>query len=286
MSLPDPMTNRRKVRWWMLIYTLAIGLLFVLSELTHNARPRPHYPIAYEVFESLGVLLMFAGNLLYSFAYVRPPLRRLWRFAFPLIVVTFVAAVFVTPHYDSNYQEHGLATQIVTWILVFSIFFPSFRANFLLGYGNVDRVRTIERPVVMSEEPLQDLVREMTRMRRAALLSWAAVILLLTVLVVNSYFQFHFEPKSDSWTTVRRLADRGKYAEALPIARHLIEKDPDSPDLWVLMGNLQLSLGQLHQAEGSYTRAYELLPNQVTSSLLNAVRARIDDTDPTPTPSP
>jgi tetratricopeptide (TPR) repeat protein len=269
----------------MLIYTLAIGLLFGVSTVISRHKPRPHYPIAYEIFENVAVILMFVGNLLYAFAYVTPLLRKLWKFVFPLVIASVVASALVTPHFDSTFQKHGPVAHIVTWILVVGIFFASFRANFLIGYGDVERVRTIERPAAMSEDPLQNLVREMTRMRRTAQISWVLVIVLLALVAFNSFFQLHIEPKSDSWMTVRRLADRGKYAEALPIARHLIEKDPDSPDLWVLMGNLQLSLGQLHQAEGSYTRAYELLPNQVTSSLLNAVRLRIDQTDPTPTPT-
>src|SRR5205807_7497800 len=143
-------------------------------------------------------------------------------------------------------------------IAMTALFLPSIRSNFMLGYRHVNRIRTTQRTVVMSEEPLRDLMREMTKMRRTAQVSWIGVILLLFALVANSYFQYHFEPKNDSWITVRRLVERGKYAEALPIARNLIEKYPDSPDLWVLIGNIQLSLGQLHQAEGSYTRAYEL----------------------------
>jgi tetratricopeptide (TPR) repeat protein len=279
------MMNVRKIRWWMLIYTLAIGLLFVFSEVSRYNKPKPHYPIAYEIFENLGVILMFVGNLLYAFAYVTPLLRKLWKFVFPVVIASFVAAALVSPHFDSSYQKHGPVAQIVAWTVLLGIFFASFRANFLIGYGDADRVRTVERPGAMSEDPLRDLVREMTRMRRTAQISWAVVIVLLALVAFNSFFQFHIEAKDDSWVTVRRLADRAKYQEALTVARHLVEKDPDSPQTWMLMGNLQLSLGQLHQAEGSYTRAYELLPNQVTASLLNAVRARIDETDPTPAPA-
>lgn len=279
------MKNGRKVRWWMLIYTFAIAILFVVAAITRQSKPKPYHSIAYDIFEDCGVILMLVGNFLYAFGYVRPLLRKLWKLAFPLIIASFVVGGLVSVYFDSSYEKHPPSIYAITWILVFGIFFASFRANFLVGYGDVSRVRTIERPVVMSEDPLRDLVREMTRMRRTAQISWVVVIALLTLVAFNSFFQFHIEARDDSWVTVRRLADRAKYAEALTVARHLIDKEPDSPDLWVLLGNLQLSLGQLHQAEGSYTRAYELLPNQVTASLLNAVRARIDETDATPTPT-
>ena len=278
------MNNVRKIRWWMLIYTLAIVLLAAFATISRRNEAKPQHSIAFQTLEVVGVVLMFTGNLLYTFCYVRPFVRTIFKVGFPLVIASVIAAE-VSAYFEKHDHAVSLGAHIFGWIAMTALFFPSFRASFLLGYGNVDRVKTIEPAVNMSEDPMRDLIREMTKMRRTAQLSWIAVISLLLVLVVNSYFQFHFEPKSDSWMTVRRLADRGKYAEALPIARHLIEKDPDSPDLWVLMGNLQLSLGQLHQAEGSYTRAYELLPNQVTSSLLNAVRSRIDQTDPTPTPT-
>jgi tetratricopeptide (TPR) repeat protein len=278
------MNNSRKIRWWMLIYTIAIGLIGILAAVSRRNEAKPHHSIAFQILEGVGVGLMFSGNFLYAFCYVRPLIRRVFKVGFPLIIASVVAAE-VSVYFEKADHPVSLGAHIFGWGAMAALFFLSFRASFLLGFGDVNRVRTSERPVVMSEEPLRDLIGEMTKMRRTAQVAWIAVISLLFALVVNSYFQYHFEPKSDSWMTVRRLADRGKYAEALPIARHLIEKDPDSPDLWVLMGNLQLSLGQLHQSEGSYTRAYELLPNEVTSSLLNAVRKRIDETEPTPTPT-
>jgi len=275
------MKSAQQIRWGMLVYTVAIALLAVAgAALRHE--PRPHHPIAYDLLEGAGVILMFAGNLLYAFCYAPIWVRKFWKFAFPIVVVAFAASGVMSFYSERNV---GVAAYVVGWILMFVFFFPSLRANFLLGYGGVDRIRTVEHPIVMSEEPLRDLAREMTKMRRTAQTGWIVAVSLLAVLVINSYFQYHFEPKSDSWLTVIRLVQRGKFTEALPIARHLVEKYPDSPDMRVLLGNIELSLGQLHQAEGSYTRAYELLPNEVTSTLLNAVRARIDQTEPTPTPT-
>src|SRR3982751_2840308 len=126
------MKKVRNIRWWMLIYTLAIGLLFGVSTVISRHQPRPHYPIAYEIFENVAVILMFAGNLLYAFGYVTPLLRKLWKFVFPLVIASVVASALVTPHFDSTFQKHGPVAHIVTWILVVGIFFASFRANFLI----------------------------------------------------------------------------------------------------------------------------------------------------------
>jgi tetratricopeptide (TPR) repeat protein len=279
------MKKVRNVRWWMLIYTLAIGALFVFSEISSHHKPKPHYPIAYEIFENLGVILMFAGNLLYAFAYVTPLLRKLWKFVFPLVIASFVAAALISPQFDSTYQKHGPITLIVTWIVVLGIFFASFRANFLIGYGDVDRVRTIAQPPAVSEDPMRDVLVEIRKLRRSTQAGWAITILLITVFVVMVYFQIHFESKTDSWPAVYKLANQSRYDEALLIAERLIAKDPDNPYTRVIMGNLQLAAGRLNSAESSFTHAYELLPNEFNAGMLNSVRKRIDEAEPTPTPT-
>ncbi len=138
----------------------------------------------------------------------------------------------------------------------------------------------------MSDDPLHHLVEEITRLRCTSQVSWIIAILLLGTLVVVNIFGVHVEPKNDSWVTVRRLADAARYEEALTVANRLVEKDPDSPQTHILMGTLQLSLGKLHQAESSFTKAYELLPNEYNANLLNAVRKRLDEEEPIPTPTP
>jgi tetratricopeptide (TPR) repeat protein len=276
--------RNRKVRGWMLVYTVLIGLVGILA-IIYGRHSEHQYPIAYEMFSALSVILIFAGNFLYAFACVTPLLRKIWKFAFPLVIASFVTSG-VLSFFQKEDHPVGLMARVLTWLIMVALFFPSFRANFLLGYGNVDRVRTIAPRTVMNEDPLQDLIAEIRRIRRTTQTAWVVAILLLTTLVVVTVFQVHFERKNDSWVTVRRLADAAKYEEALTIARHLAEKDPDSPQTRILMGNLQLALGQLHQAEASYARAYELLPNEATMSLLNAVRARIEDVGPTPTSTP
>ncbi len=167
-------------------------------------------------------------------------------------------------------------------IAMIVLFFPTFRAGFLLGYGRL----AVDTPPEMSGDPLHEIVGELRLLRKTTRMSWVIVIVLLGALVLNSYFQIHFEPANDSWPRVRRLAASGKMDEALTVAHRLAEKQPDSPDIQVSVGDLELNLGHLHEAEESYARAFKLNPNEVTVSRLNAVRIRIEAAESIPSLSP
>ena len=264
------MQTNLKFRPWMLTYTIVLGLGILLMELFyHNPVPNRD-PLVYTVWSDSALVVMFAGNFLYSFGRVTSRLRTIWKFVGPIVVLQFiVSASPLTP-----------AVAVASWITMLLLFFPSFRANFLLGYANLDRVRTIAPPAMISEDPLRELLAEIRRLRRASQVAWTVTILLLTIGIVGAFFQVRFEkPHGDSWVTVRQLADAAKYEEALAVAHRLVDKDPDSPQTRVLMGTLQLSVGQLHQAEASFTRAYELLPSEANASILNAIRKRIDESE-------
>lgn len=270
----------------MLAYTIGLGLFAVLVHFYGHHDSTTRYPLAYRIWETfVTTILLFAGNLLYSFGYVTPLLRKIWKFVFPILVLQFVISGILQFYFPDPSQPAKPVVAVLATITMIALFFPTLRAHFLLGYGDIARVRAIEPPAVISTDPLYLLIAEIRKLRRTALTASIVAIMLLTALVINSYFQVHFEPKDDSWVTVRRLGDAAKYEEALAVAQRLVDKDPDSPQTRVLMGTLQLSLGKLHQAEASFTRAYELLPNEFHANLLNAVRRRIDETEPTPTPS-
>jgi tetratricopeptide (TPR) repeat protein len=270
----------------MLGYTIILVSFVVLVSLYGRHRPSHHHPIYYEVISSLSIILMFVGNFLYSFGYVTPLLRRVWQFVFPMIVLSCAVGLIVSLYINKSDHPVSPTAKTVALIITVALFFPSFRANFLLGYAGVDQVKRIPQPPTVSDDPLHYLVLEITKLRRTSQVAWIIAILLLGTLVVINLFGLHVEGKTDSWVTVRRLADATRYEEALTVANRLVEKDPDSPQTHILMGTLQLSLGKLHQAETSFTKAYELLPNEYNANLLNAVRKRLDEEEPIPTPSP
>jgi tetratricopeptide (TPR) repeat protein len=274
------MQTNLKFRPWMLTYTIVLGLGILLMELFyHNPVPNRD-PLVYTVWSDSALVVLFAGNLLYSFGRVTKRLRTIWKFVGPIVILQFIVSGVVDVHLHKHASPLTPAVAVASWITMLLLFFPSFRANFLLGYANLDRVRTIAPPAMISEDPLRELLAEIRRLRRASQVAWTVTILLLTIGIVGAFFQVRFEkPHGDSWVTVRQLADAAKYEEALAVAHRLVDKDPDSPQTRVLMGTLQLSLGQLHQAEASFTRAYELLPSEANASILNAIRKRIDESE-------
>ena len=270
----------------MLGYTIILVSFVVFVGLYSRHQASHQHSIYYEVISSLSIILMLAGNFLYSFGYITPVLRRVWQLVFPFVMLSCVVGLIVSLYFDKENRPVSAIAKGMALITTIALFFPSFRANFLLGYGSVDQVKRIPQLPVMSDDPLHNLVIQITKLRRTSQVSWIIAILLLGTLVVINLFSLHVEPKADSWVTVRRLADAARYEDALAVANRLVEKDPNSPQTHILMGTLQLSLGKLHQAEGSFTRAYELLPNEYNANLLNAVRKRLDEEEPIPTPTP
>jgi hypothetical protein len=268
-----------KIRPWMLAYAVGMLALFIIVEITAPHRPSVR-PFLLRQLSTCSGILLFVGNFLYAFTYSPRGVRTAWKFVFPLTAIDFILELFY--NWMDPSQDPTIATAMRTFatITMIVLFFPTFRAGFLLGYGRL----TLDTPPDMSDDPIHQIVGELRAVRKTTRMSWIIVIALLGALLLNSYLQIHFEPGNDSWVTVRRLADRAQYQEALAVARRLAAKDPDSPQTLMLMGSLQLSLGQLHEAEKSVQRANELLPNEATTSLLNAIRKRIDTAEPTPTP--
>jgi tetratricopeptide (TPR) repeat protein len=271
----------------MLAYTLVLLLGAALFPLYGHSESPNRYPFVYRIWEEfVSTVLLFAGNFLYSFGYVTSLVRRVWKFVFPILVLQFITSGFLACYYPSRTPAPAPLVIAFAWIVLTILFLPTFKAHWSLGYGNLDHFRAVERPGIVSADPLQALVLEITKLRRTTQALMIAAIMLLSALVLQTYFQVHFQVSDDSWVTVRRLADAARYEQALAVAQRLVEKDPDSPQTRVLMGTLQLSVGRLRQAEASFTRAYELLPSEYNAILLNAVRKRIEETEPTPTPSP
>ena len=279
-SFHAPLQLAKRVRPGMLAYTILLGLAALLSHFYGNKDSTIQYPLAYKIWEEfISVVLLFAGNLFYSFGYITPLLRKAWKFVFPILILHFVVSGIL--HFANNTRPVGPAIAVLTSIAMLVLFFPTFRAHFLLGYGDVARVATIHRPPIVSEDPLRDLLAEIKRLRRTTQTAWVLTIALLSVFALGVFFQVRFEkPQGDSWAKVRTLAEASKYDDALALAKKLIVKDPDNPYMQANLGNLNLAAGNLHQAEACFTRAFELLPNESNAQMLNAVRRRIDEQQP------
>src|SRR5436309_3464688 len=120
----------------MLVYTITIGLFGILVTVFDHHKHEHQYPVAYMALSAISVILMFARNFLFAFAYVTPLLRKFCKFAIPLILVSFVTSGVLT-FIEKDDQLVPLIAKVMGSITMCALFFPSLRANFLLGYGDV-----------------------------------------------------------------------------------------------------------------------------------------------------
>lgn len=127
------MRSNSEIRPWMLAYTIVFGLLSILFVHDDFAQ----YPIAYTVVCGLVYAVIFAGNLLYSLDRVTPPIRGMWKFVFPLVILYFVGTGIIDARFGKHAHESSLVFSTVLWVVGFALLFPTFRAHFLLGYGRV-----------------------------------------------------------------------------------------------------------------------------------------------------
>jgi hypothetical protein len=123
-----------KVRPWMLIYTIIFTLLsvsFIRSDITNQ------YPFIVTTWACICYIVMFVGSLLYSLNRVPSSFRTPWKFVFPILVLQFVFAFI----YDllNGRHPHGvsISREVVFFIIGIVLFFPTFRAHCLIGYGKV-----------------------------------------------------------------------------------------------------------------------------------------------------
>jgi len=73
------------------------------------------------------------------------------------------------------------------------------------------------------------------------------------------------------------LTDLGRFAEATRECRALLEREPELPELWMLLGYLHHHQNQLPEAEAAYRRVLVLQPgNAVACHHLGAVLGRMD----------
>ena len=84
---------------------------------------------------------------------------------------------------------------------------------------------------------------------------------------------------SGSWRDTRDALERGDFVHALSMARELASENPDYYYGHVVLGIIHLARGEVEKAEKAYQRAYELFPTEENREALEAVRARLEDTE-------
>jgi tetratricopeptide (TPR) repeat protein len=66
--------------------------------------------------------------------------------------------------------------------------------------------------------------------------------------------------ESDILTRYARLADKGRFDEALPVIREIVARSPQTSTSWFNLGTCLSELGSHEEAAAAFLRAYELAP--------------------------
>jgi hypothetical protein len=116
----------------MLAYTIFMAVFFAPA-VRHDFTS--WHLIFFAVWDWICDIIMIVGNLLFSLNRVPSAIRRPWKVVFPILVLEF----FTNGIYDSLYGKHAqddsAALLIFVWIVSVLLYFPTFRANYLIGYG-------------------------------------------------------------------------------------------------------------------------------------------------------
>jgi hypothetical protein len=126
------MTDNIIIRPWMLTYTIIFSLLSV--SFVYNDFGQ--YAMAFTAFQGVVYFVIFTGNLLFSMSYISPFIRALWKFVFPLVVLDFIGTGIIDICYGKHAHHSTPALIVTACVIDFVLFFPTFRAHFLLGYGH------------------------------------------------------------------------------------------------------------------------------------------------------
>lgn len=115
----------------MLIYSIIFAFLSV-SFIKDNIELKYH--ILYIIWSILIYLVATIGNLCYTLNYSNDSIRKVWRIFFILFILDFIVAGIVDSVFAPIPENSNILMSIVAWTFGLIIFFPAFRANYILGY--------------------------------------------------------------------------------------------------------------------------------------------------------
>jgi glucan phosphoethanolaminetransferase (alkaline phosphatase superfamily) len=119
--------SQKKIRIWMLVYSIIFALLTIIS-IKDDIDSRYHK--LYVFWGIIIYLLAIIGNICYVFNYSNDVIKKCWRVIAPIIVLYSIISCII----DKNFGAQKESINIITWLTVILILFPTFKANFILGY--------------------------------------------------------------------------------------------------------------------------------------------------------
>ena len=130
----------RKIKPWMFVYLVFfIGLTFF--SVKNDAEN--HYPIIYIFLGSFAYMVFNAGIVLFALGVRHEVIKRTWRYLFPYLIAYFVTSFVIDSIFGmyADLRPQGILLDIAVFILGIIIFFPAFRASFVLAYKPIMTVQ-------------------------------------------------------------------------------------------------------------------------------------------------
>jgi hypothetical protein len=122
---------KTQIRWWMLAYTI----FFACLPGTRHDFSNWSLTI-FTVWDWICDFLMSAGNLLYSLDRVPSAIRRPWKIVFPVLVLEFFAnGIYYSLYGKHAHDGHSASLDVIVWVGGILLYFPTFRAHYLIAYG-------------------------------------------------------------------------------------------------------------------------------------------------------
>jgi cytochrome c-type biogenesis protein CcmH/NrfG len=132
----------------------------------------------------------------------------------------------------------------------------------------------------MSQDSNEQTLAELRRIRFALYFLLAVLVLGLLPAFVKGVSQGLSQGTSEaapSWERVRTAMNHQDFHAALPMAKALVERQPNYYYGQAYLGAIYLALGDVTNAEPCYARAYQLFPNEEGEKDLAAARKRLGE---------
>ena len=123
----------KRIRPWMLAYLVFFMCLTFISVKNDVEN---EYPFYYVFLGSFSYMVFNAGILIYAINVRHEAIRGAWKYIFPYLIVYFVVSYVIDCVFGiyADLRPIGILLDVVIFIFATILFFPAFRASFILAY--------------------------------------------------------------------------------------------------------------------------------------------------------
>lgn len=126
----------------------------------------------------------------------------------------------------------------------------------------------------------QQILKELKKLNSLSI--WISVsFALILIILISAPLVYRCKAKQKTnydtpiWTQINNAKDRADHEEEIRLVKMLLDKDSNDYYLYIYLGSIYMSKGDLQNAEKHYARGYELFPLKEYDEYLKAVRKLI-----------